>query len=151
MEPCDIQDALGAALDQMGDRLARRQVKVNLPPDLSLVTLDVALFEQVLVNLLDNAVKYSPPDTEIGIDVTQTPRTVQIAIADCGIGIPAEDLERVFDKFYRVQRPESVSGTGLGLAICKGIIEAHGGTIRATNRSGGGIVITISLPKEVAS
>jgi two-component system sensor histidine kinase KdpD len=150
-EPCDIQDAIGAALEQLGERLARRQVKVNLPPDLSLAALDVALFEQVLVNLLDNAVKYSPVDTMIEINVLQAQNTIQIEICDLGIGIPAEDLERVFDKFYRVQRPESVSGTGLGLAICKGIIEAHGGTVLADNRSGGGTVITISLPKEVAS
>ncbi len=150
-EPCDIQDAIGAALDQMGDRLANRQVKVNLPPGLNLVALDVALFEQVLVNLLDNAVKYSPPEAAIEIDVTQKQKTVQIAIADRGIGIPTEDLERVFDKFYRVQRPESVSGTGLGLAICRGIVEAHGGTVQATNRPGGGTVISITLSREEVS
>jgi two-component system, OmpR family, sensor histidine kinase KdpD len=150
-EPCDIQDAIGAALEQLGERLAKRQVKVNLPPDLSLAALDFALFEQALVNLLDNAVKYSPVNTLIEINVLQTQNTIQIEICDRGIGIPAEDLERVFDKFYRVQRPESVSGTGLGLAICKGIVEAHGGTIRATNRPDGGTIVTILLPKEVAS
>ena len=110
--------------------------------------MDTALFEQALVNLLDNAVKYSPPDTLIEINVLEAQKTVIIEICDRGIGIPAEDLERVFDKFYRVQRPESVSGTGLGLAICKGIVEAHGGTIRAENRPGGGTIVTITLPKE---
>jgi two-component system sensor histidine kinase KdpD len=149
-EPCDIQDAIGAALEQLGERLARRQVKINLPPDLSLIALDVAFFEQALVNVLDNAVKYSPPDTLIEINVAQAQDTVRIEICDRGIGIPPEDLERVFDKFYRVQRPESVSGTGLGLAICKGIVEAHNGMVRAENRPGGGTIVTITLPKELA-
>jgi two-component system, OmpR family, sensor histidine kinase KdpD len=151
MEPCDIQDAIGAALDQMGDRLISRKIRIDLPPDLNLVALDIALFEQVLVNLLDNAAKYSPPGTEIDIEANQTTKTVQITIADRGIGIPVEDLGRVFDKFYRVQRPESVSGTGLGLAICKGIVEAHGGSIRAANRPGGGTAISITLQKEGTS
>jgi two-component system sensor histidine kinase KdpD len=147
-EPCDIQDAIGAALEQLGERLAKRPIKVNLPPDLPLVLLDSALFGQALVNLLDNAVKYSTTDTLIEINVSQTQAAVNIEICDRGIGIPSEDLERVFDKFYRVQRPESVSGTGLGLSICRGIIEAHGGTIRADNRLGGGTIITVGLPKE---
>jgi two-component system sensor histidine kinase KdpD len=150
-EPCDLQDAIGAALEQMGERISNRQVHVTLPPDLDMVSLDVALFEQVLVNLLDNAVKYSPVEMVIEINVLQETIQVQISIADRGIGIPAGDLERVFDKFYRVQRPESVSGTGLGLAICRGIVEAHGGTIRAENRSRGGSIFTITLPKEAAS
>jgi two-component system sensor histidine kinase KdpD len=147
-EPCDIQDAIGAALEQLGERLAKRPIKVNLPPDLPLVSLDFALFGQVLVNLLDNAVKYSPPDTLIEVNVSQTQDVVNIEVCDRGFGIPPEDLERVFDKFYRVQRPESVNGTGLGLAICKGIVEAHSGTIQAGNREGGGTVITMTLPKE---
>jgi two-component system sensor histidine kinase KdpD len=150
-EPCDLQDAIGAALEQMGERLSNRQVHVTLPSDLDMVALDVALFEQVLVNLLDNAVKYSSVETVIEINVLQETSQVQISIADSGIGIPAGDLERIFDKFYRVQRPESVSGTGLGLAICRGIVEAHGGTIRAENRSSGGSIFTITLPKEAAS
>lgn len=147
-EPCDIQDAIGAALEHLGERLAKRPVKVNLPPDLPLVSMDFALFGQALVNLLDNAVKYSPSDTLIEVNVSQTQDTVNIEVCDQGIGIPPEDLERVFDKFYRVQRPESVSGTGLGLAICKGIVEAHGGTIQANNRPDGGTIVTVTLPKE---
>jgi two-component system sensor histidine kinase KdpD len=112
--------------------------------------MDIALFGQALVNILDNALKYSPPDALIEINVAQTQHTVNIEVCDRGMGIPTEDLERVFDKFYRVQRPESVSGTGLGLAICKGIIEAHGGSIRAENRPGGGTIFRLTLPKEIA-
>ncbi len=147
-EPCDIQDAIGAALEQLGERSGQRQFKVEVPQILSLVSVDVALFEQVLVNLLDNAVKYSPAGSLIEIKVFQADNTVGIDICDRGIGIPEADLEHVFDKFYRVQRPESVSGTGLGLAICKGIVEAHNGTIQALNRPGGGTTIRIILPKE---
>jgi two-component system sensor histidine kinase KdpD len=144
LEPCDVQDAIGAALEQLGGRLEKRPVKINLPEDLPLITMDFALFGQALVNLLDNAIKYSPKNTPIDVNVSQTPNTVNIDICDRGIGIPPEDLERVFDKFYRVQRPESVNGTGLGLAICKGIVEAHGGTIQALNRPGGGTRILFS-------
>ncbi len=147
--PCDIQDVIGAALEQLGERLAERQIIVNLPPEMNLINLDMALFEQALVNLLDNAVKYSPPDRPIDINVSQVQNTFRIEICDRGIGIPAEDLEHVFDKFYRVQRPESVSGTGLGLAICKGIVEAHGGKVQAENRIGGGTIIRIIIPKEI--
>jgi two-component system sensor histidine kinase KdpD len=148
LEPCDIQDAIGAALEQLGERLGKRPVKVNLPQNLPLISMDFALFGHALVNLLDNAVKYSPAKTSIEVDVSKTQNTVDIDICDRGIGIPSEDLERVFDKFYRVQRPESVNGTGLGLAICKGIVEAHGGTIQAMNRPGGGTIIRVKLPKE---
>jgi two-component system sensor histidine kinase KdpD len=148
LEPCDIQDAIGAALEQLGGRLDKRPVKINLPEDLPLVTMDFALFGQALVNLLDNAIKYSPKNTSIEVNVSQTRNTVEIDICDQGIGIPPEDLERVFDKFYRVQRPESVNGTGLGLAICKGIVEAHGGTIQALNRPGGGTIIKVILQKD---
>ncbi len=150
-EPCDIQDVIGSALDQLGERLARRNVKANLPADMSLVSLDCALFEQVLVNLLDNAAKYSPSNMLIEINVSQSQDTAKIEICDRGIGIPPGDLDHIFDKFYRVQRSNSVSGTGLGLAICKGIVDAHDGTIRAENREGGGAILTIHLPKEDVS
>ena len=147
LEPCDIQDAIGSALNQLEERLGNKPIVVTIPEGLPLVSLDFALFGQVLVNVIDNAVKYSPKDSQIDIDVTQTEKAISIHVRDRGIGIPEEDLERVFDKFYRVSRPESVNGTGLGLAICKGIVETHGGQISAANRQGGGTVITITLPK----
>jgi two-component system, OmpR family, sensor histidine kinase KdpD len=146
-EPCDIQDALGAAIEQLGERLQMRELKIIIPPDLGLVMVDIPLFEQVLVNLLDNAVKYSTEDTAIEINVVQADNSVQIDICDRGIGIPEAALELIFDKFYRVQRPERVTGTGLGLAICRGIVEAHGGTIVALNRPGGGSILQVILPK----
>lgn len=147
LEPCDIQDVIGSALDQLEDRLGKKPIVVNLPEVLPMVSLDFVLVEQVLVNVIDNAIKYSPKDTQIDINVSHNDKEITIRVSDRGIGIPKEDLERVFDKFYRVSRPENVSGTGLGLAICKGIVETMGGKISAANREGGGTVITISLPK----
>jgi two-component system sensor histidine kinase KdpD len=147
LEPCDIQDAIGAALDQLEERVGKKPVVVKIPEDLPLVSIDFALFGQALVNVIDNAVKYSSKNSQIDIDVAQMEKEISIHVSDRGIGIPEEDLERVFDKFYRVSRPESVNGTGLGLAICKGIVEAHSGTITAKNRPGGGTEITITLPK----
>jgi len=108
--------------------------------------MDFSLIVQVLVNLIDNALKYSRPETPIEIKARVEGEQLQVQIMDRGIGIPAEDLPRVFDKFYRVERPEAVTGTGMGLAIGRGIIEAHGGTITAENRLGGGTLITFTLP-----
>lgn len=147
LEPCDIQDVIGSALDQLEERLGKKPIVVTLPEELPMVMLDFVLVEQVLVNVIDNAIKYSPKDTQIDIDVSQTEKEITIRISDRGIGIPNEDLERVFNKFYRVSRPENVSGTGLGLAICKGIVETIGGKISAANREGGGALITITFPK----
>lgn len=145
---CDIQDVIGAALEQIGERLKDHPVKVEIPPDLPLIPLDFALFVQALVNVLDNAVKYSPPDSLIEVRAGLAESAIQIEVCDRGIGIPPEDLVRVFDKFYRVQHPGNVSGSGLGLAICKGIVEAHAGSIQASNRPGGGTVVSMTLPKE---
>jgi two-component system sensor histidine kinase KdpD len=119
--------------------------------------MDDALMVQVLVNLLDNALKYSPPGSPIDITARQAGDEVEVAVADRGAGIPADDLRRVFDKFYRVRRTSSLlassrlsdsarSGTGLGLSICQGIVEAHGGRIWAENRPGGGTVLRLALP-----
>ena len=105
---------------------------------------------QVLVNVLENAVKYSPEYCPIEVSAELDDGKARIKIADQGEGIPPEDLTRIFDKFYRVQRPESVSGTGLGLSISKGIVEAHGGQIYAHGRDGGGAVITVELPLQSA-
>lgn len=145
-EPCDAQDVIGSALEQAERWLERRPVTVDVPVDLPLVPMDFVLMVQVLVNLLDNAVRYSPPDSSIEVRARVDGSELQIQVADRGTGIPPADLERVFDKFYRVQRPGSVSGSGLGLSICKGIVEAHGGRIRAQNREGGGTLVTLALP-----
>ncbi|MBL8103295.1 MAG: sensor histidine kinase KdpD [Anaerolineales bacterium] len=146
LEPGDVQDLIGTALEQLGRRVGQNQIKVDVPANFPLVSMDFTLMVQVIVNLLENAVKYSPNDSLIDIIASMHDTTVRLQIADRGAGIPFEDLSRVFDKFYRVQRPESVSGTGLGLSISKGIVEAHGGQIRALNRAGGGTILEVELP-----
>jgi two-component system, OmpR family, sensor histidine kinase KdpD len=110
--------------------------------------LDALLFEQVLFNLLDNAAKYAPPDSRIDIRARCDGEGVAIEVADEGPGIPPADLERVFDKFYRVHAQDRRrAGTGLGLAICRGFVEAEGGRIDAQNRrDGAGAVLTIRMP-----
>lgn len=170
-EPCDVQDVIGSALSNLGERTKDRSINIDIPAMLPLVPMDFTLIVQVIVNLLDNAMKYSFPDTSIDVSARISGDALQIEIADRGIGIPPVDLSRVFDKFFRVQRaevarrltlvetksqrhdkffrvqrPDKVTGTGLGLSICKGIVEAHGGSIRAENRSGGGTNILILLP-----
>jgi two-component system sensor histidine kinase KdpD len=147
-EPGDIQDVIGTALEQLGKRIANRKVQVDVPVDFPLVQMDFTLMVQVLVNVLENAVKYSPEYCSIEVSAELEDDIACIKIADRGEGIPPEDLTRIFDKFYRVQRPENVSGTGLGLSISKGIVEAHGGQIYARTRDGGGTVIIIELPLE---
>ncbi len=145
-EASDVQDLIGAAIGPLDARLADRAVRVDVPADFPLVSLDFVLIVHVLHNLLDNALKYSPPGSPLEIEARQVNDEAHILLLDRGLGIPAADLERIFDKFYRVERPEQISGTGLGLAICKGIVEAHGGRIWAANREGGGTVITMALP-----
>ncbi len=130
-EPVDIQDLIGAVTQQVAAELCTHQLIVEIPNDLPLVNLDDVLIAQVLENLLDNACKYSPPQSPITISARIFENNLDIAVIDCGIGIPPGDLERVFDKFFRVHRLEAITGTGLGLSICKGIIEAHGGRIWA--------------------
>jgi two-component system sensor histidine kinase KdpD len=147
-EPCDVQDLIGCALAAIEPRLGGRPVQVNLPPDVPLVALDMVLMNQVVVNLLDNAIKYSPPESALEITARFDARWLTIEVADRGSGVPEQDLQRIFDKFFRLPIPEGAGGTGLGLSICKGIVEAHGGTIRAENRTGGGLIVTVDVPTD---
>ena len=144
----DVQDAIGSALEQLKPRVEGRQIRIDVPLDLPFVPMDFVLIVQVLVNVIDNALKYSPAEMPIEIRAWMAEGDVAIQVADRGIGIPAEDLDRVFDKFYRVQRPDNVMGTGLGLSISKGLVEAHDGRIWAENRPGGGAAFTLTLPVE---
>ena len=147
-DACDIQDLIGSSLEEVGSRLDDRSVTLDVPDDLPLVSMDFVLIERVLVNVIDNGLKYSPPGSPMQIQAHMAGAFVEIMVSDRGVGIPMEDLTRIFDKFYRVQRPGNVNGTGLGLAIGKGIVDAHGGFISAENRPGGGTTITIALPVE---
>jgi two-component system sensor histidine kinase KdpD len=146
IEPGDVEDLVGTALAQFGDAAQRRDIRVSVPPSLPPVPVDFALVTQALVNILDNAVKYSPPGSPVDIRAQMAGADLQIRIEDRGAGIPPEDLKRVFDKFYRIQRRDATRGVGLGLAISKGIIEAHGGRIWAENRPDGGTTVAFTLP-----
>lgn len=145
-QPGDIQDAIGTALESFGDALGKREISTDIDENLPLVAMDFVLIVQVLVNLVDNALKYSEPDTPVGIQAHQMGKEVHLIVSDRGIGIPESDLDHIFEKFFRVERPENIGGTGLGLSISRGIIEAHGGRIWAKNRPGGGTQVTFSLP-----
>jgi two-component system sensor histidine kinase KdpD len=152
-QPCDVQDVIGAALQQLNGLLANRPIEINVPADLPLVPLDFVLVVQALVNVLENAAKYSPPTSPIDIRAQVVNEELEIQITDRGQGIPPGDLTRVFTKFYRVQHATQAAdrsgfppGTGLGLSISGGIIEAHGGRIWAQNRLSGGTTVSLTLP-----
>ena len=141
---------VGSALERAGKVLVKHHVTVDLSGDLPMLKLDPVLFEQVLFNLLDNAAKYAPVGTEVRLAARRDGDEVDLQLMDEGQGIPPGDLERIFDKFYRVQAVDSRragTGTGLGLAICRGFVEAMGGTIVAGNRvDRRGAVFTITFP-----
>jgi two-component system sensor histidine kinase KdpD len=141
-----LEEIVGAALARLGTRLEDRPVTTRLPPDLPLVPLDGVLVEQVLINLLDNALKYTRAGSPLEIAATAGDDQVVLEIADRGPGLPPGEETRVFDKFYRGRLTGTERGVGLGLAICRGIIEAHGGGISAANRPGGGLVFRVTLP-----
>jgi two-component system sensor histidine kinase KdpD len=147
-EPVDLGDLIGTALRRSAPMIGNRRVEVAIEPGLPLLPLDFVLMEQVLVNLLDNAAKYSPPKSRIDIRAKRSDGEATIEIMDEGTGIPDEALERIFDKFFRVKAADRQrAGTGLGLAICRGFVEAMGGTIVAGNRPDRpGAVFRITLP-----
>ena len=123
-------------------------VKREISSDLPMVSVDAVLFEQVLFNVLDNAAKYAPPKTTIRIQCWPEQDSIKLQVLDEGDGVPPEELEKIFDKFYRARKGDQVrAGTGLGLAISRGFVEALGGTISAANRTDRtGAIFTISLP-----
>lgn len=141
----DLEEVLGIALGQMARRLADRDVTVDLPDGFPMLSLDQVMIVQVLNNLLENAAKYSPSGSPIAVTIQEDGQRAVIAVADRGPGIPADQRERVFDKFYRLAS-EGTPGTGLGLPICKGIVAAHHGQIWTEPNPGGGSRFAFSLP-----
>jgi two-component system sensor histidine kinase KdpD len=142
----DLEDIVGVALNQVKDSLQNRVIRLAIDKLLPPIEVDDVLMEQVLVNILSNAIKYSPDKSEIVLSAHKNKNIIEIAIKDEGIGIPSNERERIFNKFFRGESTSSIPGTGLGLAICKGIVEAHGGTIRATENNPKGTNIIVSLP-----
>jgi len=150
----DIGDAVRGAAARARKSFPRRKVELNVPDGLPLVRGDATLLEQVVFNLLDNAHKYSGPQSMTRIAARRAGDTVEVAVSDDGVGIPPEALEKVFDKFYRVAGSDGrAPGTGLGLSICAGLVKGMGGAIRAESpiARSRGTRITVTLPVEQAA
>jgi two-component system sensor histidine kinase KdpD len=160
-----VQDVLG----RLEPLLAGRPVRTHLPSDLLLVNVDYLHLDQVLTNLMENAVRYTPPESPIDVSARREGEQVILGVADRGPGVPPTEMTRIFDKFYRVQQRRSgggqaqagrdeplplrvptAMGSGLGLAVCKGLVEANGGHIQAELREGGGLVVFVALPSAVS-
>ena len=150
----DVRDVLNAASKRVARRLGKRRMTRDFPAQLSLVMVDQGLLEQALVNILENAIAYSPDGSTVELAAYEDRGAVVISIEDEGKGIPTAELERVFDKFRRMEEPsDRTKGAGLGLAIAKGFVEAMNGRIAAASplQDGKGTRILISLPKAVVT
>ena len=150
LEPTDLREALEPVLAIMRPRAEGRGVflSADLPPDLPLVLADHDRLAQILINLVDNAVKFTPVDGRVTVWAAVQDRTVEIAVADTGIGILSTDLPRITERFYRVDKARSreLGGTGLGLAIVKHLVQAHGGELRVESELGKGTTVRFTLP-----
>ena len=145
-----VEEVVGAALGRFDKALASRRVTTRIPAELPLVPMDDVLIEQVLINVIDNALKYTAPTSPLEVSAEDTGTAVVIEVADRGPGLPAGEERAVFEKFHRTEPAPPARGTGLGLAISAGIVRAHGGRIWAENRRDGGLAIRISLPTKDA-
>jgi two-component system sensor histidine kinase KdpD len=141
-----LEEIVGSVLTRLGTRTRAHVIATRLPRDLPLVRVDAVMLGQVLENLVENAVKYTPRGTQIEIGAELQAGGLRLWVADRGPGLPAGSEARVFDKFDRAGRTDLQNGAGLGLTICRALIEAHGGSIHAENRAGGGALFSILIP-----
>jgi len=152
--PQDFAETIDTALRRVEKVLDGHEVVLDIEPDLPALSLDPVLFEQVLVNILDNAAKYAPEGSAVTVKARADAGAVRIDLMDECEGLPYEETERVFDKFYRARKGDRVrAGTGLGLAISRGFVEAMGGTVTAANRrdrSGACFTVTFPVPAGAA-
>lgn len=146
-----VEEVVGSAICRIAKRAGGREIAVDAPEEFLVIPMDARLIEQVIVNLLDNAIKHTCENEEISIKVEDLPEAVRICVLDRGCGIAPEDLPNIFQMFYtsRARRPDASPGMGLGLAICEAIVQAHGGSIAASNREDGpGAQFCFTLPKD---
>jgi two-component system sensor histidine kinase KdpD len=141
-----LDEIIGTVLTRLKKRLGDHRVTVKLPSGIPMIYVDAVMIDQVLNNLLENALSYTPKGSPLEILIKNSSAAVEISVADQGPGIPEGSANKLFEKFYRVYQEAAQSGVGLGLAICKAIIEAHGGTIKAQNRPEGGAIFTFIIP-----
>jgi two-component system, OmpR family, sensor histidine kinase KdpD len=141
-----LEEVVGAALDAARGMLQRHHIEVRIPRDLPLVKIDAVLIERVLVNLLENVSKYTPPGSTVTLSAGVIGDRLSVSVSDNGPGLPAGQEEAVFQKFTRGEREPATPGVGLGLSICRAIIESHQGKIVAAQRPGGGATFTFTLP-----
>ena len=149
--PCEVQQIIGAVVADLSQAIEAKQqgVSVSVAPDAGMIDADPAKLHDILRNLIENAVNYSPEATGVQIDASRRNNSIDIAVSDSGPGIPPADLKRVFERFYRVDKSRSrPGGTGLGLAIVRHLVELHGGTVTAENRPEGGARFTVTLPAQ---
>jgi len=142
----DVRPILIESVSRMAAHAPSHKLVVNLPPTLPPAQADPRRVVQVVCNLLDNAIKFSPPGAAVTVDAEVDTDTVRVRVRDEGPGIAPENLPRIFDRFYRVEESGvRTSGVGLGLAICKGLVEAMGGQVAVTSQVGQGTVFSFSL------
>jgi two-component system sensor histidine kinase KdpD len=151
-EAVDLAEVVGSALDSLNERENNR-IQVHLDAHVPEVNVDPVQMVQVLKNLLENALKYSPELSPVDLNISCMEEKIAIEVLDRGSGLPKGDEERIFESFYRAPalKESAVPGVGLGLALCKGLVEANGGSLRASNREGGGATFRISLAANAAS
>jgi two-component system phosphate regulon sensor histidine kinase PhoR len=151
---CGVRDAFDGVLSDLSQSVDARQqrVTIDIPGDAAYVDADPGKLHDILRNLVENAVNYSPPQSDIHLTAERHGAAVHVIVSDSGPGIPSSDLARVFERFYRVDKSRSgPGGTGLGLSIVKHLVELHDGQVTVTNGPGGGAVFTVVLPDEVAA
>jgi two-component system sensor histidine kinase KdpD len=141
-----LEEVVGSSLRICRANLGERRIETHLPRELPLIRFDAMLIERVLCNLLENAAKYTPPDSHITISAEVAGQYVNVSVFDNGPGLPHGREESLFEKFTRGERESATTGVGLGLAICRAIIEAHGGMIRAGKSPEGGAAFIFTLP-----
>ncbi|MEJ7678472.1 MAG: ATP-binding protein [Segetibacter sp.] len=147
---CDVNELIYASIKRIEDYLKDHIIDVQVKENLPLFKLDVGLMEQVLYNLINNAVIYTPPNSTININADYIGNNCIITVEDNGRGFPPDEREKVFEKFYRLKYSKT-GGTGLGLSIAKGFVEAHNGTIILEAGNSGGAKFTINIPTETSS